>query len=156
MEIKVGIPKKNLTELHESLRNFLANTYTLYLKTQNFHWNVKGPQFFSLHLLFQKHYEELAEAVDEIAERLTSLESHVDGSFSDFNQRSTIKESKGMPSAEQMLQELVEGHETLCTMGRPFIRRFQELEDEVSADLMIKRLTFHEKAAWMLRSHLKK
>jgi starvation-inducible DNA-binding protein len=155
MEIKIGLTKKVLDEVCESLQEYLANTYALYLKTQNFHWNVKGPEFFSLHLLFEKHYEELAEAVDELAERVVSLGSHVDASFSGFGKRSSIKDSKKTILASQMLKELVEGHEVLSAMGRPLVSRFQELHDDASSDLIIKRQAFHEKAAWMLRSHLK-
>ncbi len=154
MEIQIGLSKKVLDEVGESLQDYLANTYALYLKTQNFHWNVKGPEFFSLHLLFEKHYEELADAVDEIAERVVSLGFHVDASFSGFMKRSVIKDSKKIVSANQMLKELVEGHEALSAVGRPLVSRFQDLHDDPSSDLIIKRQAFHDKAAWMLRSHL--
>ena len=154
MEIQIGLSKKVLDEVGESLQDYLANTYALYLKTQNFHWNVKGPEFFSLHLLFEKHYEELADAVDEIAERVVSLGFHVDASFSGFMKRSVIKDSKKIVSANQMLKELVEGHEALSAVGRPLVSRFQDLHDDPSSDLIIKRQASHDKAAWMLRSHL--
>ncbi|MFZ4773146.1 MAG: Dps family protein [Chlamydiia bacterium] len=155
MEINIGTSQKNLDEVCESLQNFLATTYALYLKTQNFHWNVRGPEFFSLHKLFEKHYEELAEAVDEIAERIVILGTPVDGTFSGFIHRSAIKESKGNLSATLMLKALVEAHEAMSLIGRPLIRYLQLLEDDVSSDLIIRRVLFHEKAAWMLRSHLK-
>ena len=154
MDIKIGLSKTVLSEVCESLQDYLANTYALYLKTQNFHWNVVGPEFFSLHLLFEKHYKELAEGIDEIAERIVSLGSHVDATFSGFEKRLKIKESKNRIPAHQMLKELVEGHEALSTMGRPLVSRFQELHDDASSDMMIKCLAFHEKAGWMLRSHL--
>ena len=150
---KIGLSKTILGEVCESLEDYLASTYALYLKTQNFHWNVKGPEFFSLHLLFEKNYKELIEMIDEIAERIVSLGAHVDATFSGFGGRSTIKESKMIP-AEQMLKDLVLGHEALSAMGRPLVSRFQELHDDASSDMIIKCLEFHEKAAWMLRSHL--
>ncbi len=154
MEVDLGIGKKGLQEIIEGLSDFLADTYALYLKSQNFHWNLKGPEFFSLHLLFEKHYEELAEAVDEIAERIQSIGGHVDATFSAFHKRTTIPEPKKKVSARHMLKELTEGHEAISKKGRPLIPRFQDLKDEASADLLIKRLGIHEKAAWMLRSHL--
>ena len=155
MEIHLGLKKEVQKEVGEALNNFLADTYALYLKTQNFHWNVAGPNFFALHLLFEKHYEEMADAVDEIAERVRSLGLYVESSFSTFQRRTQIKDSKQVVSAETMILELLEGHEAISRMGRPLIHRFQELSDDVSSDLLIKRLSFHEKAAWMLRSHLR-
>jgi starvation-inducible DNA-binding protein len=154
MEVKIGLSKTVLREVCESLQDYLANTYALYLKTQNFHWNVVGPEFFSLHLLFEKNYKELSEGVDEIAERIVSLGFHVDATFSEFEKRSTIKEVKKMIPAQRMIKELVEGHESLSSMGRPLVSRFQVLHDDASSDMIIKFLAFHEKAAWMLRSHL--
>jgi starvation-inducible DNA-binding protein len=154
MEVKIGLSKQVLNEVCESLQDYLANTYALYLKTQNFHWNVKGAEFFSLHLLFEKQYKELAEIIDEIAERIVSLGSRVDASFSEFKARSTIAEPKKKILADQMLKELVMGHEALSAIGRPLVSRFQKLCDDASSDLMIKCNAFHEKAAWMLRSHL--
>jgi starvation-inducible DNA-binding protein len=154
MEVKIGLSKTILGEVCESLDGYLANTYALYLKTQNFHWNVKGPQFFPLHLLFEKNYKELLEMIDEMAERIVSLGAHVDATFSGFSERSTIKESKKLIPAEQMIKELLMGHEALSAMGRPLVSRFQELHDDASSDMIIKFLAVHEKAAWMLRSHL--
>lgn len=156
MDVDVGIDKKVRKEVCEKMRDFLADTYALYLKTQNFHWNVVGSDFFSLHLLFQKQYEELAEAVDEIAERVRSLGSYVDGSFSAFKRRSSIPESNRAISPHKMIKELLQGHEAISRMGRLLVSRFQDLHDDASADLVIKRLGVHEKAAWMLRSHLEK
>jgi starvation-inducible DNA-binding protein len=148
--------KTRIDEVCESLRDFLANTYGLYLKTQNFHWNVKGPQFYSLHLLFEKQYENLAEAVDEIAERIAILGFHVDATFSAFQDRLRIKESRGELSAHQMIQDLIDAHEKLCTLGRPLVARFQQIHSDVAADMIVERLEFHEKAIWMLKSHLVK
>lgn len=138
----------------DQLRDYLADTYALYVKTQNFHWNVTGLEFFSLHLLFEKQYEDLADAVDEIAERVRALGSYVDGSFSAFQKRTSIPESNKKVSAQQMLKELVQGHETVTKLAHILIPKFEDLEDQGSADLLIKRLGIHEKAAWMLRSHL--
>jgi len=156
MEIHLGIGKKALHEVCEKMNEFLADSYALYLKTQNFHWNVTGPEFFSLHLLFEKHYEDLADAVDEVAERIRSLGGVAEASFSIFHKRTSIPEPKKRVSAKQMIRELVEGHETISRKCRPWIPLFQELKDEASADLLIKRLGIHEKAAWMLRAHLEK
>ena len=154
MEPRLGLTKQALKEVEKGLGDLLANTYALYLKTQNFHWNLKGSDFFSLHLLFEKQYDELAEAVDEIAERIQSIGFHVDGSFSGFKKRSSIKEpGKGL-TEKKMIQELLEGHEAISREMRPLIPQFQGVYDEASADLLIKRLGIHEKAAWLLRSHL--
>ena len=154
MEVQIGLNKKIRQKVAEDLRRFLATTYALYLKSQNFHWNLVGSDFFSLHLLFEKHYEEMADAIDEIAERIRALGFSVDGSFSAFQKLSEIADSNQKKSQNQMIRELLKGHETLSCMGRPLIHEFQKLHDDVSSDLLIKRLAFHEKAAWMLRSHL--
>jgi starvation-inducible DNA-binding protein len=154
MEIQSGIETPSRKKIAEELSAFLSNTYALYLKTQNFHWNLKGGRFFTLHLLFEKQYEELAEAADEIAERIQGLGHYVDGSFSGFQKGMTLREPKKGASENEMLKELLHDHEVLASQGRPLIPQFQKMHDEVSADLLIKRLTFHEKSAWMLRSHL--
>ncbi len=154
MEIQFGLSKPVRNEAAESLSDFLANTYALYLKTQSFHWNVVGAEFFSVHLLLEKHYEEMANAVDEIAERIRTLGVFVDASFSAFKKRTSLPESIPTLSLKEMIHSLVEGHELLARMGRPFVARFSDLRDEASADLVIRRLIFHEKASWMLRSHL--
>ena len=156
MEIDIGLSKKVLHEVIGSLNIFLANTYGLYLKTQNYHWNVTGPEFFSVHLLFEKHYEEMADAVDELAERIRSLGGVVDATFSAFGKLSKISDTKPSIPWKKMVEELVKGHELISKMGRPLISRAQEIHDDITSDLIIKRLSFHEKAAWMLRSHLDK
>lgn len=150
----IGLSKKVTDEVSDSLFTFLATTYALYLKTQTFHWNVKGQTFFSLHLLFEKQYTEMAEGIDEIAERIATLESYVDGSFTNFNKSSLIKSSKKNLNQKDMLKELINGHEALSKLARPLVSQFQKHQDEVSSDLMIKRLSSHEKAIWMLKSHL--
>lgn len=154
MDPKIGLQKKARQEIAEELSNLLADTYALYLKTQNFHWNLISPHFSELHVLFEKQYEELAEAVDEIAERARSLGEFVDATFSEFRKRTKIKDSKPQIKWKKMVQELLDGHEIICTRFRPFIHRSQDLLDDVTADLIIRRMAFHEKAAWMLRSTL--
>lgn len=149
-----GLSKEARREVGESLKDFLANSYALYLKTQKFHWNVTGMQFFSLHKLFETHYEDLAEGIDEIAERIRSLGSHVEASFVEFQKKSRLSEGKKDPSAQQMIEELCEGHDVLGRLGRSLVVLSQEVRDDVTADLIIQRMAFHEKAAWMLRSHL--
>jgi starvation-inducible DNA-binding protein len=149
MEVEIGIKPKACKEIVEAMKDFLATTYALYLKTQTAHWNVVGKEFFSLHLLFEKQYEEMADGVDEIAERIRSLGSAVEANFTEFKKRSLIVDGKG-----KWVAELLQGHETIARMGRPLITKTQELHDDVTADLLIRRMAFHEKAAWMLRSQL--
>lgn len=154
MDIDLGLKKSARETIEKGLGDIFADTYSLYLKTQNFHWNLKGSDFYSLHILFEKQYEELADAVDEIAERIQAIGFFVDGSFTGIQERSSIKESRKPLKDKHMIKELLEGHETICRSMRPLIHEFQKLLDEASADLLIKRLGVHEKAAWMLRSHL--
>ena len=151
----MDLSAKRREEAADALQKVLATTYALYLKSQNFHWNLRGPEFIALHLLFEKQYEELAEAVDEIAERIVSLGYPAEGGFAAFAKLSLIKDAKHKIAFKKMIEELLDGHETISKMMRPMIPELQELTDEASADLLIKRLGVHEKAAWMLRSHLK-
>lgn len=154
MEPKIGLQKKVRREIAEVLLDLLADTYALYLKTQNFHWNVVSPHFSALHLLFEKQYEELAEAIDEIAERIRSLDEVLHATFAELQKRTQITDSKPHLNWKKMVEELKEGNESLSARFRPFIHRFQDLFDDVSSDLLIRRLAVHEKAAWMLRSTL--
>jgi starvation-inducible DNA-binding protein len=154
MDIDIGLSKKILNEMIESLNDLLANAYAIYLQTQNYHWNITGPDFYSLHILLEKHYEDLAEGNDEIAERIRTLGGSVDATFTAFGKKSKIAETKPTLSWKKMVEELVTSHETMSKLARPFISRAQEVHDDVSSDLLIKRISFHEKAAWMLRSHL--
>jgi len=144
-----------MTQITKALYDVLATTYGLYLKTQNYHWNIVGPEFYSLHILLEKHYEEMADAVDEIAERIRGLGETVDGSFSGFQKRSKVKEGKPSLGWKQMVKDLLQGHEAVIQVGQPWIRKSQDAGDEVTGDLLIRRLSFHEKAAWMLSSQLK-
>lgn len=151
----IGLSSRASKQIAEELSDLLATTYALYLKTQNFHWNLKGQNFISLHLLFEKNYKEMADAVDEIAERIRSVGFDAEGSFSAFQKRSKIPEAKKALSQQKVIQELLEGHEEICRMGRKMIRLFQvDLKDDISSDLVIKQVSFHDKAAWILRSHL--
>jgi len=146
--------KQQQTLNTHNLSAFLANTYVLYLKTQNFHWNVTGPLFQTLHKLFEKQYEDLAEAVDTIAERLRALSTKAPGSMRDFLQLTSLKESSGQLTAEEMLAELVHDHKKISQELHGMISQATSTGDEGSADLMIQRLRVHDKAAWMLESHL--
>lgn len=140
----------------DELTHFLADTYAVYLKTQNFHWNVKGPLFAALHKLFEEQYQELAEAVDEIAERIRALGSNVPASFSHFSKLSSIKEELMTDiSAEEMIKRLLADHETMAKQTTSIIKKTQQAEDEATTDMLIQRLRAHEKTAWMLRSSLK-
>lgn len=131
----------------------LADTYVLYLKTQNFHWNVVDPRFSDLHSFFQKQYEELAEAIDVIAERIRMLRFRAPASMQEFLEISSLEESIGDISADEMIQILLNDHESIASKIRPYIPEAQKKGDEGSADLLIQRLRSHEKTAWMLRSH---
>jgi starvation-inducible DNA-binding protein len=138
----------------EALARLLADSYTLYLKTHNFHWNVRGPMFTTLHTLFETEYTELAMAVDEIAERIRALGAVAPGSYREFGRLTAIKEAQGVPAAEDMVQELVHDQVLVSQAARAVIEAAQKASDEPSADLGIRRMQVHEKNAWMLRSHL--
>ncbi len=154
MQIDIGIPENHRITIANGLSHLLADSYTLYLKTHNFHWNVTGPMFQTLHIMFETHYTELAMAVDEIAERIRSLGQFAPGSYSQFLELSTIKIGDGVPKAEDMIRELVEGHEAVAKTARSVFPAAQAGNDEVTADLLTQRLQIHEKTAWMLRSLL--
>ncbi len=141
-------------ELVKGLSGFLADSYTLYLKTHNFHWNVKGPMFYQLHLLFETQYNELALAVDSIAERIRTLGAHAPGSYKEFAQLSTIEESTGDVSANQMIRILSEDQLKIVARAKAVHPLAEELGDEASIDLLVQRIQVHEKAQWMLRSLL--
>lgn len=136
----------------KTLGNLLANTYVLYLKTQNFHWNVTGPMFQPLHILFEEQYQALAEAIDGIAERIRALGEYAPASLSQYLSLSLIEEVEGVPSAEGMVAQLLEDHETIVRAMRETFEVIDDANDEVTADLFIQRMAFHEKASWMLRA----
>ena len=154
--IDIGIKKEDRKAIADGLSHLLADTYTLYLKTHNFHWNVKGPMFQTLHLMFETQYNELALAVDLIAERIRALGEPAPGSYSDFARLSPIKEAKGVPAATKMIAELVAGQEAVARTARRIFPLVEKANDEPTADLLTQRMQIHEKTAWMLRSLLEK
>ena len=153
-EINVGIATDQRLEIAESLSRLLAETYTLYLKTHNFHWNVTGPMFQTLHLMFETQYNELALAVDLIAERIRALGEPAPGSYRDFARLSGIPDAEGVPNATQMIRELLTGHETVARTARQAFALAGGANDQPTADLLTQRMQWHEKTAWMLRSLL--
>lgn len=154
MEINIGIAEKDRKAIAQGLSRLLADTYTLYLKTHNFHWNVTGPMFETLHLMFEKQYNELALAVDAIAERIRALGLPAPGSYVQFGKLTSIKEADGVPDAKLMIQQLLEGQETVVRTAREIFPEVDRVSDEPTADLLTQRMQVHEKAAWMLRSLL--
>ena len=156
MEIDIGIPDRQREEIAGGLSHLLADTYTLYLKTHNFHWNVTGPMFTTLHVLFEQHYTELAMAVDVIAERIRALGVAAPGSYKQFAELSSIEEETGTPSAEDMIRQLVKGQEAVVKTARAVFPVVDKANDEPTADLLTQRMQIHEKNAWMLRSLLEK
>jgi starvation-inducible DNA-binding protein len=154
MDINIGIAPKQREQIAGNLSKVLADTYTLYLKTHNFHWNVTGPMFQTLHLMFEQHYMELATAVDALAERIRALGFPAPGTYKQFGNLSAIKEDDGVPKAEDMIRRLVEAHETVARTARATFAVAEEVNDQPTCDLMTQRLQIHEKTAWMLRSLL--
>jgi starvation-inducible DNA-binding protein len=152
--INIGIPEENRKKIADGLSKLLADTYTLYLKTHNFHWNVTGPMFNTLHLMFEQQYMELALAVDLIAERIRALGIVAPGTYRDFAALTRISEEEGIPKAEEMLAILVADQETVVRTAREIFPLADEVNDETSADLLTQRMQVHEKTAWMLRSML--
>lgn len=154
MQINIGLSEEHRKTISEGLSHLLADTYTLYLKTHNFHWNVTGPLFQTLHTMFEEQYYELAEAVDLIAERIRALGFPAPGSYQQFEQLTSIKEETGVPNANAMIRQLMEGHEAVVRTARSRFPKVDEADDEATADLLTTRMETHEKTAWMLRSML--
>lgn len=154
MSIDIGIPEENRAKIADGLSRLLADSYTLYLKTHNYHWNVRGPLFNTLHTMFETQYTELALAVDEIAERIRALGHPAPGSYKAFAALTSIREEEGVPPAEEMIRQLVIGQETVVKTAREAFPLAEEANDEPSADLLTQRMQLHEKNAWMLRSML--
>ncbi|RJG08177.1 DNA starvation/stationary phase protection protein [Noviherbaspirillum cavernae] len=154
MEVNIGIPEQDRKNIVEGLSRLLADTYTLYLKTHNFHWNVTGPMFQTLHLMFETQYTELAAAVDLIAERIRALGSPAPGTYAEFARLSSIKEPSGVPPAKEMIQQLVQDQEAVVRTARSMFKAVDAASDEPTADLLTQRMQVHEKTAWMLRSLL--
>lgn len=156
MKIDIGITEQDRSAIAQGLNRLLADTYTLYLMTHNFHWNVKGPMFNTLHLMFEGQYNELALAVDLIAERIRALGYPAPGTYAEFAELSSIKEVKGQPVAEEMIRHLVLGQEAVVRTARSLFPVVEKASDEPTADLLTQRMQLHEKNAWMLRSLLEK
>lgn len=152
--IDIGISEADRTDIAAGLSRLLADTYTLYLQTHNFHWNVTGPMFQTLHVMFETHYTEMAIAVDSIAERIRSLGLPAPGTYSEFINLGSIEEVAGVPKAKEMIQLLVHGHESVVRTARSVYPVVEKAADEASADLLTQRIQLHEKTAWMLRSLL--
>jgi starvation-inducible DNA-binding protein len=154
MDINIGMTPEQRQEIANQLSALLADSYSLYLKTHNYHWNVTGPLFNTLHTMFEEQYTELATAVDEIAERIRALGIKAPGSYSAFSALTNISEATGGESAEQMIRALVEGQETVARTARAAFPAADSADDEPTADLLTQRMQIHEKNAWMLRSML--
>ena len=155
-KIDIGIKDKDRKAIADGLSRLLADTYTLYLKTHNFHWNVTGPMFQTLHLMFETQYNELALAVDLIAERIRALGYPAPGTYGQYAKLSSIKETSGVPKAADMIALLVEGQEAVVRTARSIFPLVDKVNDEPTADLLTQRMQVHEKTAWMLRSLLEK
>jgi starvation-inducible DNA-binding protein len=154
MDINIGIQADERRKIADGLSALLADTYSLYLKTHNFHWNVKGPMFQTLHLMFEAQYNELALAVDAIAERIRALGFNAPGSYSAYAKLTSIKDGVGDEPAREMIRQLVEGQEAVVRTARKVFPLAEKAADESTADLLTQRLQLHEKTAWMLRSLL--
>jgi starvation-inducible DNA-binding protein len=153
-QIDIGIDDKARKQIGDGLAHLLADTYTLYLKTHNFHWNVTGPMFNTLHLMFEAQYNELALAVDLIAERIRALGFPAPGSYRQFAELTSIAEETSVPSADEMIAQLVKDQEAVVRTARKIFPVVDEAHDEPTADLLTQRMQVHEKTAWMLRSLL--
>jgi len=154
MNIDIGIPETNRKDIAKGLSRLLADSYTLYLKTHNYHWNVTGPMFQTLHTMFETQYTELALAVDSIAERIRALGEKAPGSYLEYSKLTSIKEEEGAPSAHEMIRGLLVGQESVVKTARSVFAAAEAGGDEASADLLTQRIQLHEKTAWMLRSLL--
>ena len=152
--IDIGISEPDRKRISDGLSRLLADTYTLYVKTHNFHWNVTGPLFNTLHLMFEQQYTELATAVDEIAERIRALGFPAPGSYKQFGALTSIDEEEGLPSALEMIAQLAKDQETVTRTAREIFPLAEDAHDEPTADLLTQRMLTHEKTAWMLRSIL--
>ena len=152
--IDIGISEKDRAEIAKGLSRLLADTYTLYLTTHNFHWNVTGPMFNTLHAMFMTQYTELWNAVDPIAERIRALGFPAPGTYGQFAKLSSLQEPDGVPDAETMVSILVKGHEAVAKTARKLFPVVDAADDQPTADLLTQRLDIHEKTAWMLRSLL--
>lgn len=156
MAIDIGISAEGRQVIADSLSTYLADNYMLYLKTQNFHWNVVGPQFHTLHAMFEAQYTDLATAVDDIAERIRALDHPAPGSFTQYMKISNLQDQDGIPSAEKMVEILVADHERVVACAREVLQVADSHHDDVTVDFLTGRMNVHEKTAWMLRSIIAK
>lgn len=152
MQLDTGLDAEAREKIADGLSRLLADTYTLYLKTQGYHWNVEGPMFRSLHLMFEEEYMELRDAADEIAERIRALGHPSPGSYSEFTKLSSVSDEEGVPEAMEMVRKLVAGHEAVIKTARGLVHTAEEAGDVATADMATGRIEIHEKTAWMLRS----
>ncbi len=152
MELNTGIREEARKEISEGLARLLADTYTLYLKTQGYHWNVSGPMFRSLHLMFEEEYMDLRDAADAVAERILSLGNPAPASYKEFGRLASVPDEEGVPEAMEMVRRLVEGHETVIRTARGVVSAAESAGDVATADLVTSRIEIHEKTAWMLRA----
>lgn len=152
--IDIGIPPKQRQRIADALSALLADSYTLYLMTHNFHWNVTGPQFNGLHMMFMQQYTEQWNALDDIAERIRALGLPAPGTYAEFTRRASFREVEGVPKANEMLRHLVAAQEATARTARAILPLAEEAKDQPSADIATQRLAVHEKTAWMLRSML--
>ncbi len=154
MKIEIGISEKDRRQIADGLSRLLADSYILYLKTHNFHWNVEGPMFNTLHQMFMEQYTELWNSLDLIAERIRALGSYAPGSNKKYAQLSSIPEAEDGVPAKEMIRQLLEGHEAVSKTARSVYPSAEAGSDEATLDLLTQRLQVHEKTAWMLRSML--
>lgn len=154
MEINIGINEENRKAITDGLSKVLADSYLLYLRTHNYHWNVTGELFHSLHEQFEEQYTELADAIDEIAERIRALGHKAPGTFKEFHELTSLKEDTEEPEAMEMVRRLAVGNEQVIRTVREALEPAREADDEATMDLLTQRLNVHSKTAWMLRSHL--
>lgn len=151
MAIDIGISKKDREKIADALSRMLADSYMLYLKTHNFHWNVTGPMFQTLHTMFMTQYTEQWTALDAIAERIRALGFPAPGSYTQYAKLTSINEETGVPTAHEMIQQLVTGQETVTRTAREAFKVADSADDQPTADLLTQRMEIHEKNAWMLR-----
>ncbi|MEX2478967.1 MAG: Dps family protein [Gracilimonas sp.] len=154
MEVNIGISEEHREKIAKGLSKVLADSYLLYLKTHNYHWNVTGELFHQLHEQFEQQYTELAAAIDEIAERIRAIGFRAPGSFKEFNEITSIEEDTDQPKAMEMVKRLAKANEQVIRTAREALKPANAAEDEATIDLLTERLTVHSKTAWMLRSHL--
>ena len=152
MDVNIGIAEKDRNRSADAIKRLLADTYTLYLRTHGYHWNVEGPHFQQLHTLFMEQYTEMWTAVDELAERIRALGEYAPRSYSEMSSLSSLEEESGMPGWREMVTNLATGHEKVAKSAREVLRIAEEIGDDATSDVVTPRITIHEKTAWMLRA----